>query len=471
MIVMKFGGSSVENADGIEQVISIVRSRLDRQPVVVVSAMARVTDALLVLGREASQGKMGAAGDILKELRERHVATARILLEEKNPARSAGGYFSMVEREIDACCSRLQDIAAATAVLGEVSLRSQDAMVSHGELLSSRILWAAFRDRGIEANWADSRQFIITDDRFTCASPLVDETSRCSRQALLPMLELGRVPVAQGFIGCSPAGATTTLGRNGSDYTATLIGAALEAEAIEIWTDADGLMTADPRLAPGARSITSLSYDEAAELAHFGARVLHPHTLSPIRDKQIPVHIYNTRNPISRGTVIAAQPPAGNEKHLSVTLKRGMTLATFRSTAKRNSIGFLRAVFEAFDRNCLAAGLVCASESRVSIAIESATSLEGILRELEGIAEADITNHKAIVCVIGNALTQAPGTQARLLQSIERATVHMISQPALAVNLAAVVDDSDAEGAVRSLHRGILAELDNHDAQDNVAAP
>ena len=309
MIVMKFGGTSLQDRAAINRACDIVAGRVDQSPIVVVSAMARVTDALLAAcARGRLKRRFDEAASLIDALRERHLRTARELVEPDGDGGAGKVSFKEVEGEIRARFAELENLARAIATLGELTPRSQDAVASFGERLSSIIVAAAMKARGLLSELVDSRQFMITDDHFTAAAPDMSETRSRARSRLLPLVEGGRVVVAQGFIGATPDGVTTTIGRGGSDFSAAVIGAALGAERIEIWTDVNGLLTADPRIVPDARRIRVISFAEAAELSYFGAKVLHPSTVLPAVDLDIPVHIFNTHNPSCEGTLIMSTP-------------------------------------------------------------------------------------------------------------------------------------------------------------------
>jgi aspartate kinase len=404
MIVMKFGGTSVQDAAAIHRTADIVLGRLDRSPVVVVSALARVTEALLGLANTAKQRSTDKALSLLDDLRTRHLITARELLEASKPS-----LLIDVEREIHTQFAEIENLVRSVATLGELTLRSQDAIVSFGERLSSVIVAAALQARGINAELVDSRAFIITDDCFAKAAPDLQETNNRARAALGPLLTARRVPVAQGFIGSTTGGVTTTIGRGGSDYSAALIGAALGAEAIEIWTDVDGLMTADPRAVPNARRIRVISFAEASELSYFGAKVLHPSTVLPAVESGIPVHIYNTNNPGCEGTLIVAQPRPSRNLIKSIAFKRGVTIVNVTSTRMLFAYGFLRTIFEVFDRHRTSVDVVTTSEVSVSMTLDNADQLEPIIRDLGGIGEVLIERGKAIVCVVGDNLKFTAG--------------------------------------------------------------
>lgn len=454
MIVMKFGGTSVQDAAAINSATTIVKARVDRAPVVVVSAMARVTDALLCVAQSATERRIDEASAGINDLLERHLTTARELLSESPEA------LLEVEREVQSQFAELESLVRSAAKLGGLTARSQDAIVSFGERLSSVIVAGAFRRRGIPAELADSRGFIITDDRFTRAAPDVRETTRRTRDALEPIIKSGRVPVAQGFIGSTVDGVTTTIGRGGSDYTAALIGAALGAEAIEIWTDVDGLMTSDPRVVPNAKRIRVISFAEASELSYFGAKVLHPSTVQPAVERGIPVHIFNTHNPGCEGTLIVATPRPSRSLIKSIAFKRGVTIVNVSSTRMLLAYGFLRAIFEVFDRHETSIDVVTTSEVSVSMTLDNTDRLEAIKRDLSGIGGVTVEREKAIVCVVGDNLKFTPGVAARLFRAIESTNVNMISQGASEINLTFVIDESEVDRVVRRLHDEFFAEVD-----------
>ena len=454
MIVMKFGGTSVQDPSAIIRAAEIVLGRVNRAPVVVVSAMAGVTEAFLRIARAAKERRLDDALVSLSELRERHLATARELLGPNQPS------LETVERDVESQFAEIENLARSVGTLGELTARSQDAIVSFGERLSSIIVAAAFRLRGIPAELTDSRRFIVTNDRFSIAAPNIEETNRRTRENLEPTINAGSVPVAQGFIGSTSDGVTTTIGRGGSDYSAALIGAALGAEAIEIWTDVDGLMTADPRVVPSARRIRVISFAEASELSYFGAKVLHPSTVLPAVEQGIPVHIYNTHNPACEGTLIVAEARPSRNLIKSIAFKRGVTIVNVASTRMLLAYGFLRTIFEVFDRHQTSVDVVTTSEVSVSMTLDNTERLDAIKRDLSGIGEVTVERRKAIVCVVGDNLKFTPGVAGRLFQAIEGTNVNMISQGASEINLTFVIDESDVDRVVRRLHDEFFAEVD-----------
>jgi len=454
MIVMKFGGTSVQDETAIRNAADIVLGRLSQAPVVVVSAMARVTEALLSIARSAKERRVDEAVSGIEALRERHLATASALLAKQAPV------LAKVESEINALLDELENLVRSVATLGELTSRSQDAIVSIGERLSSLIIAESFRACGIPAELRDSRAFIITDDSFSKAIPDIAETNRRTREKLMPLIKEGGVPVVQGFIGSTFDGTTTTIGRGGSDYSAALIGAALEAEAIEIWTDVDGLMTADPRTVRDAKRIRVISFAEASELSFFGAKVLHPSTVLPAIELGIPVHIYNTRNPGCEGTRIVKESRSSANLIKSIAFKRGVTIVNVTSTRMLLAYGFLRTIFEVFDRHQTSVDVVTTSEVSVSMTLDNTDRLEMIKRDLSGIGEVNIEREKAIVCVVGDNLKFKSGVASRLFQAVGNANVNMISQGASEINLTFVIDEAQVDAVVRSLHDEFFSDVD-----------
>jgi aspartate kinase len=405
-------------------------------------------------------GRFDEASSLIDDLRDRHLATARELLPQPAPPAPGGYSLDLVERKIHDHLAELENLARSVSTLGELTPRSQDAISSFGERLSSLVIAGALSARGIPVELVDSRRFIITDSRFTSAAPDMVETEARTRRELLPLLEAGRVPLAQGFIGSTLNNATTTIGRGGSDYSAAIIGAALGADAIEIWTDVDGLLTADPRVVARARRIRVISFAEAAELSYFGAKVLHPSTVLPAVERSIPVHIYNTRNPAGEGTLIVAKPRPSRSLIKSIANKRGVTVVNVTSTRMLLAYGFLRAIFEVFDRYQTSVDVVTTSEVSVSMTLDSTDSLEAIKRELSGIGEVSVERDKAIICIVGDNLKFKSGVAARLFRAIGQASVNMVSQGASEINLTFVIDESDVDEVVRRLHNEFFDEPD-----------
>ena len=452
MIVMKFGGTSVQDSVAIDRVTSIVKDRLPQKPVVVVSAMAKVTDQLLATARAAGNGDRKTALDLSRALRERHYTTAGELL--------GTGVFTEIHSELETAFEALDDLLRGIVAVGEVTARTTDHVAAYGELLSSKMVAAAFSVRGLDATFVDSRQCIVTDNTFMKAAPLMEETNERLKSTIPPLLGAGKVPVMGGFIGATKAGVTTTIGRGGSDYSAAIVGAALGAERIDIWTDVDGMMTTDPNLCPEARRIKVISFDEAAELAYFGAKVLHPSTVLPAVQKNIPVYILNSRNPSCEGTRIAARVPPCRNFFKAIAAKKRITIIDVAATRMLLAHGFLKSIFEIFDRHRVSVDVVSTSEVSVSLTVDSNESIPALAADLAKLADVKYEGRKAIVCVVGESLREKPGVAARVFGELSDVKIRMISQGASEINLTFVIEEDDVPQVVKRLHSTFFAELD-----------
>jgi aspartate kinase len=446
MILMKFGGTSVEDANAIERVASIVRERLCQKPVVIVSAMARVTDKLLAMGHAAANGDLDSSKAMCAELRRRHCLTASALVPHQHAESLLG--------EVESAFDRIDDLLQGISAVGELSLRTADCLLSFGEQLSSKIVNAAFRARGIASVLVDSRQNVVTDAAHGQATPLFDETKHRLLEHVAPLLEQGQAPVMGGFIAATVDGVPTTLGRGGSDFSASIVGAALGAKRIEIWTYVEGMMTSDPAICPDARPIRNISFEEAAEMAHFGAKVLHPATLIPAIQKNIPVYVLNSRDPESRGTCVKARAARCATPFRAIAAKRGVTIINVVAARMLMAHGFLRGVFEACDRHRCPVDLVSTSEVSVSLTVESGFNVQPLVDDLRKLAEVTCENHKAIICLVGREIQGRPGIAAQVFAAVAEGqiNVRMISQGASEINISFVIDEADVNHAVQRLH-------------------
>jgi aspartate kinase len=437
MIVMKFGGTSVESAEAIGRVAGIVRERIARRPVVVVSAMGRTTNKLLAIGEMAVSGKREEAIRALTEMRAFHL-------------REAAGLG--VDAEVESDFHELAELVKGLAVMGELTPRATDAISSYGERISSVIVAAFFRKAGISAVHVDSRSVIVTDSRHMQAAPLFPE-SNAKLEATITPLARKHVVVMGGFIGATADGVTTTLGRGGSDYTASIVGAGIGAEEIQIWTDVDGMLTADPTILPGGYRVETCSFAEAAELAYFGAKVLHPATVLPAIEKNIPVRILNSRRPEVEGTLIVAEAPPSSAPIRSIACKKNITLVNIVSTRMLMAHGFLRRIFEIFDRFGTPVDMLATSEVSVSLTIDNTRALAAIREEIGEFAEVTVEDGQAIVCLVGENIRKIAGTTARVFAALKDINVRMVSQGASLLNISLVVAAGDLNRAVESLHR------------------
>ena len=350
----------------------------------------------------------------------------------------------------------LAHLAEALSVLGHLTPRSHDAVAAMGERLSAPIVAAALVRVGLPAVWVDARTVMATTDEFSRATPRADEIAMACREQLAPLVRDGKVPVLGGYIGATAAGVTTTLGRGGSDFSASLLGAAMEAEAIEIWTDVDGMLTADPRVVPQARLIEHIRFDEAAELASFGAKVLHPNTIAPAVRKGIPVFVFNSRKPDGTGTRITFDAPrlpvraiAGKTKVVVVKVRSPRMLAT---------PGALRAIFEVFERNRTSVDVVATSEVSVSVTIDDDQHLDAVVAQLSAFGDVAVERGRGIIAVVGSGLGASTPTMARALAALGDLRLHMVSLSATGINLTLILDDDDVHEGIRRLHAAFFEE-------------
>jgi aspartate kinase len=446
MRVLKFGGTSVGDVDSISSVLEIVRRQMDQPLVLVFSAMGKTTDQLAAVGELASQGKLEESLGVISALRGYHFEIIGQLLKNGEAKRRVTSFCDQTFRS-------LEEMARGMSVLSDFSLAVQDRVLGLGEILSTRILAAFFLQENLPVEWVDARELVVTDEQHTQAEPLFEETRARCREVLLPLLKKKRIPLTQGYIARSKSGAITTLGRGGSDYTASLIGAALEAEEIQIWTDVDGIMTADPSLIPQAKNIPVMSFNEAAELAFFGARVLHPKTLVPAVERGIPVRVRNTRRPEGEGTLILAEAPGNGQRVKSIAYKEGMTLVNLVSTRMFKAHGFLKQIFEIFDRFRVSADLVATSEVSVAVAIYDTARLPLVIQELQQYGKITVKPRQAVVCVVGEKLKETPGIVGQVFQDLSDVRVSMLSLGGSEINLSFVIDENDLPTVISRLHR------------------
>ena len=454
LVVMKFGGTSLEDAKAMLRTVSIVRGRREKglSPVVVVSAMAKVTDQLLAAATAAGRGDRAGALAIAARLRNRHLETAADLL--------CGEFFAEIEKEIRARFDSLDDLLRGIAAVGELTPRTGDKVVSYGERISSQMVAAAFAQHELNGVHVDARKCIVTDDHYGKAAPQEDAIERKLTELVLPLVESGHTPVMGGFIGATVDGITTTLGRGGSDFTAALVGGGLHAGAIEIWTDVNGIMTTDPRICPDALRVKTISFEEAAELAYFGAKVLHPATILPAVQKSIPVWVLNSRNPENEGTKITAMAPSCASPFKSIAVKKRLTIIDVVASRMLMTHGYLKAVFDVFDRYHCAIDMVSTSEVSISVTVDSNERLPEICAELGKIADVKLEGHKALICMVGEDIRGRSGISSRVFSAIRHVNVRMISQGASEINMSFMIEESDVEEAVRSLHAAFFVDPD-----------
>jgi len=432
MVVMKFGGTSVGDARRIQSVAGIVRTRLRRKPIVVVSAMAGVTDRLVALYEEAVSGRGNE-----KTLRERHLETAQAL---GLPPETLQG-----------------ELRKLTATLGGIRNRREgtreegDLVLSFGERLSARLVSGCLAGQGISATPVMSYLAgLVTDSDFGSAEPLPEAMGNLRRS----LARVKGIPVVTGFLGRTREGAITTLGRGGSDFTASLVGAALDVQEVEIWTDVNGVMSADPKVVPGAHTIANLSFAEAAELAYFGAKVLHPKTLLPAMRRGIPVRVLNTHNPSHLGTVVTRLARRSEEVVKAIACKKGITVVNVVSTRMLLAHGFLAKLFQVCADHRIAVDLLATTEVSVSLTVDNVDRLSEAVKEMKTFSEVEVQKGRALVCVVGEGLAHRPGLSGKVFSVLGREgiNVEMISQGASKINLSFVIKGEEAEACVRRLH-------------------
>jgi aspartate kinase len=446
LVVQKFGGTSVADPAAVQRLIEIARSGRTngRGPVVVVSALSGVTDLLLTIAAEAGASHTANALAHVDRLRERHVAMVQALV--------ADGDRSELTRHIEAQFTELSAVVQALAVLREVSVRTLDVIAAMGELLSSRIVAAALVHAGLPGEWVDARRAVVTNDDHTRAVPRMRETTAAMRAVVTPLVDAGRIPVLGGFVGATSEGMTTTLGRGGSDYSGAIVGAATGASEIQIWTDVDGMLTADPRLIPQSKLVPHLSFAEAAELAYFGAKVLHPSTIHPAVERNIPVRILNSRRPDGQGTLITAEPDPQAGPLTAMAAKRDLTVVDITSSRMLMAYGFLRQVFEVFERFQTAVDVVTTSEVSVSVTVDNRRHLDAIVEALSECGEVSVEPEMALLCAVGDRLRADPAIAARVVRVLEEVPLRMISQAASRRNITVIMRQTDLPHAMHRLH-------------------
>jgi aspartate kinase len=442
MIVLKFGGSSVADAACMRQVARLTQAALPKAPLIVLSAMGKTTNGLFDAAKAAEAGDLAGAMERLHALMAAHRKAAADLFEGVVPA------------ELDAVLSELfgelEMLLRGVAMLRELSPRSMDAIASLGERLSTRI-FAAF----VGGAWVDARTILRTDAVFGEGAPQQEAIHTLAAELLAPLLNTQRAVVTQGYIGATEDGLTTTLGRGGSDYSAALFGAALKVEEVQIWTDVEGVLTCDPRIVPEALPIPDLSFAEAAELAAFGAKVLHPATIQPAVEAGIPVTVRHTQKPEGRFTTIAATVRSG--RPITALASRGpVTVLTVSSSRMLAQSGFLARLFEVFGRRAVSVDLVATAEVSVSLTVEADTPLKLLIQDLSAFATVEVNEGRTIIAAVGERLKSTPGLGAQLLTALGDINVEMISMGANEINLSLVVKEERAADALRRLHRVLV---------------
>ena len=429
----------------INRVLNISTEQLHRAPLLVASAMGNTTDLLLCIGELSAAGKLGEAREILSELKDLHYTALVDLLEV--PLYEEG------KQSLDGLFAELEELVRGLGLIQEASLRSMDTLLSFGERLSTTLIYYGAGQRGMEARLLDSRNFIKTELIRNKNILQLEKTNRAIREQISPRANL--LCIAQGFIGSDDRGSTTTLGRGGSDYSATIMAAALDAEEVQIWTDVNGIMTSDPRFIKNAHTIYELSYEEAAELSYFGAKVIHPSAIQPAVEKRIPVLVKNTFDPDAPGSRIHAK--GGGRGIQAIAGKGGITLVNVQSSRMLNAYGFLRRIFEVFEKHQISVDLIATSEVSVSLTVEDAAAIANARRDLEAFSIVTVEENKAIISLVGQDLWKQSRFTVQVFTALADIPLRMISLGSSDINLSLVVPESHLGTAIQSLHDSLLA--------------
>ncbi len=456
MIVMKFGGTSVANFEAITRTIFIIGSKLDQKPVVVVSALSKITDLLYSISDAALARDAVRTNELLSQLRKRHVDLTAELL-----AQSVLKDEAVVK--VGEICDGLDKIAMAVCSLGELSDRNKAVIISTGEYLSSTIIAYAMNSKGIRTKWVDSRTMMITNNSYLKAEPIVDSIAEKAPALVDEAYQGMDAIIMQGFVGVTEGGEPTVLGRGGSDYSASLIGMAIDAERIEIWTDVDGVLTADPRRVKNTKYLEKISFEEAAEMAHFGAKVLHPLTIEPAVKKNIPLYVLNSMNPSGKGTAILRNELI-EDGVKSVSFKENIKVINIFSMKMINTSGFLRRVFEIFSENKISVDLISTSEANISVTVDSSENIDRLVEQLSEFCDVIVDDDKSQISVIGKNIVRLNGMLKKTFAPLKRCNVYMISQGASFVNISFVVDREELTEVVQDLHDHLFDNPEELDA-------
>jgi aspartate kinase len=448
MYILKFGGTSVKNSEAIRNVISILRQR-EEKAVVVVSACSQVTNQLVSLIEFIESKKADTLFRTIQLIEETHLD----ICDEFQLSQNSRNFVKL-------SINKLSQIVQASTILGEVSPKFKDEIISYGERLSSKLITEVMKMAQITVSHIDSRDIISTNSHFGDACVDFAKTTK-KAQVINTKLKTDQFVILGGFIASNDAQETTTLGRGGSDYTASVLGSVLNAEAIEIWTDVHGVLTSDPRLIPNVKQISNLSYREAAELAYFGAKVLHPKTITPAIEKNIPVYVKNTFEPDNYGTKIQSALVA--ERTIkSIAYRKSITVINIQSNRMLGAFGFLSKVFNVFETNECSVDIVTTSEVSISLTIDTPEKLPKIREELERFSTTDVKLNQAIIAAVGEGIRDTAGVSARFFNTIEGINITMVSVGASEVNLSIVVHEDDVEHAVKLLHDSFFSENLDH---------
>ncbi len=454
MIVMKFGGTSIADTEAIERVVNIIKMHQDAHPVVVNSAMGKTTRHLLHIAQWSAAGHVKTAQEKLQEIKEYHFEIASSVISNFRN--------SDAHQKVTDFFHELDLLLNGVSVLQDYTPKIQDKFLAYGELISTTVITAALQDNDVPAVWTDSREYIITDDRFNHAHVIEDITFQRIQSQFPPLVSNGKIPVAQGFIGSTVNGATSTLGFEGSDFSAALLGAALNVDDIQLWKDVPGLMTADPALIDNAFTVKQLSFDEAATLTFFGAKIIHPSSIAPARKADIPVHVRNSRDPKLPGTEITSDTKACKNAIKSIAYKDDMVLLLLKSRENLKSVEFVKWIYDMIDRDHLAPCLTNISENHMAIAIEKEKISEHLLNDLKVQCHFDKLDNRMIITVVGEAIENDDSFAHRAIQQLKEIPVEMISFGASNINMHFILKENWKHQAISQLHDYFFETLDEN---------
>jgi len=461
MIVMKFGGTSNENAAVMRNVVRIVKSHLAEQPIVVISAIARATNELEQIARTAALGDQPQAEELVKSLFRRHDAIIADLITISERARQLTSAFALYQRE-------LSELVKGISILKELTPRTMDSVCSYGERISSRIISAALEESGVRSVWVDAKEFMLTDDNFGRAQPLIDKVRERLEEVVKPLLAKGDIPVTQGFIGVTLSGNYTTMGRESSDYSASIIGSAMNARKVQIWTDVDGILTADPRIVQSTKKVKRMSFEEAFELSYFGAKVLHPTTMLPVLEKKIPVQIMNSRREQSTGTLVEPDTLPVTSVVKSIAHRKNVSVVTVLPHRRFGQYVFWEGIFSVLTKYGVSTSLMATSEYNVSLLVDDRVITSGLSQELGEFGKVEVQANKGSISIVGKGLRANPKIINRIFRSVGDCDLAMVSYGASDSSMTIVVEAGQIAGALKLLHREFFDNIDDIEAFDPI---
>ena len=450
MIVMKFGGTSIGDAAAIRRTISIITKKMRSKPVVVVSACSGITNLLHQLVDFTEQGEKEKCEQIISSIRDRHKSTVDELTFSVDPKRPTPDTTD-INKKIDTLCNSLQTLSRAH-MGGQIPDADKAYMISLGEYLSSNIVGFMMNALGLKTAWIDARSFMITSRNYMCAAADIAEVSKRATSVIDRAFKGADVVITQGFVGVTMEGDPTIMGRGSSDYSASLLGMVLDADRIEIWTDVDGICTADPGIVPEAKGIGKLSYEEAAELARFGAKVLHPLSIEPAAGKNIPLYVLNSMNPDGEGTVVMnGQCIFDGVK--SISYNENIRVINFYSPKMINTTGFLTKIFGIFEEHGVSVDMISTSEASVSVTVDAKAPIDPVCEKLSKLGNVTVDRDKSQVSIIGKNIIGVKGAVAAVFDAVSDSKIYMMSQGSSFLNLSIVVDRPEMVGVIRKLHK------------------